>query len=52
MQGSMFRRSAYSEVGESHLFWGKDCEDTVVTGENSDTGVSACVVSDGAGSYQ
>lgn len=52
MQGSMFRRSAYSEVGESHIFWGKGCEDTVVTGENPQTGVSACVVSDGAGSYQ
>ncbi len=52
MQGAMFRRSAYSEVGESHIFWGKGCEDTVVTGENPKTGVSACVVSDGAGSYQ
>ena len=52
MEGAMFRRSAYSEVGESHIQMGKDCEDTVVTGRNPVTGVSACVVSDGAGSYQ
>ena len=51
MQGSMFRRCAYSEVGETHIFLGKGCEDTVVTGRNPETGVNACVVSDGAGSY-
>lgn len=47
---SMFRLSAYREVGESHIRMGKDCEDTAVTGRDPETGVAAAVVSDGAGS--
>lgn len=47
---SYFRASSYSEVGESHIEWGKDCEDTALTGQNPATGVTAAVVSDGAGS--
>ncbi|MBQ4466243.1 MAG: protein phosphatase 2C domain-containing protein [Oscillospiraceae bacterium] len=49
--GEFFRTSSYSEVGESHIGWGKPCEDSVLTGQNPETGVTAAVVSDGAGSY-
>lgn len=52
MERNIFRVSSYSEIGESHIAWGKGCEDTVVTGQNPKTGVTAIVVSDGAGSCQ
>lgn len=52
METSIFRTSSYSEIGASHISWGKDCEDTVLTGQNPKTGVTAAVVSDGAGSCQ
>lgn len=45
-----FRACSYCEVGESHIGWGKPCEDTVLTGQHPETGVTAAVVSDGAGS--
>ena len=48
----MFRLSTYCEVGDSHIQWGKGCEDTTLSGADPETGVSAVVVSDGAGSCQ
>ncbi len=52
MQRKIFRTCSYSETGEYHISWGKGCEDSVVTGWNQKNGVTAAVVSDGAGSCQ